>query len=413
MIDLSLLREDPKNIKSLVLKKDPNFDFDQLVRLDQDARALRGSVEQLRNEKNSLAKQAGKGITDELRNKSIEIGKNLKKEEESLRRLEVELKKLWLSCPNILMNDVPEGKKESNQVIKVFDEKREYDFPIKNHLELGESLGWFDFESAASMSGSQFALYKGEAVRLMYALINFMLRINTKHGFQLISPPELVTEQSLINSGNLPKFAEDVYKLPEDDLYLIPTAEVSLTNLYAGKILSKEDLPLNLCAWTSCFRREAGGYGSQERGLIRIHQFEKVELYTLSEPQNSEEEQKKMLACAEEILQELGLHYRVSLLAAQDCSFPSAKTYDVEVWIPSQERYYEVSSVSNCTDFQARRASIRYREESNSKPRLVHTLNASSLALPRLMVAIMENYQTKDGKIEFSSSIQEILNKTW
>ncbi len=413
MIDLAYLRDESEKIKDIILKKDPSFNVNRFIELDNIVRKLKTSIDHLRNERNGISNQAKKGISEELRNKSIEISRKIKEEEECLESSEKEFEKIWLSCPNLLFEDVPAGNKEKNEVIKIFQEKPEFTFKPKNHVELGESLGWLDFHAAASMSGAQFALYKGKAVKLIYTLITLMFKINTKHGFTPVSTPEIVTERALINSGNLPKFAEDVYKISADNLYLIPTAEVPLTNLYADKILQKEELPMRFCAKSNCFRREAGGYGAQERGLIRIHQFDKVELYTLCEPKNSADEQERMLACAEEILQTLGLHYRVSLLAAQDCSFSSAKTYDVEVWLPGQDRYYEVSSISNCTDFQARRAAIRYREDANAKPKLVHTLNASSLALPRLIIALMETYQQRDGSVVFPVVLEQKLEALW
>jgi seryl-tRNA synthetase len=368
---------------------------------------VRQEVEDLRHEKNELAKQGRGGITPELRERSIHIGKELKTKEVDLEELEQKFNELYLFCPNIPEDDVPVGNKEANKVVKVVGEKPSFNIPIKNHVELGNELGWFDFEAAARMAGSNFALYKGDAVKLLYALAMFMLKNNMKHGFELVLPSVLVNAASLQMTGNFPKFRDQAYKVPEDDLYLTPTAEVNLGNLYRDHILRIEDLPIRMTAWTSCFRREAGAYGSTERGLIRIHQFEKVELYTLCASDKSQNELDRMLACAEDILQQLGLHYRVSLLAAQDCSFPSAKTYDIEVWLPGQNQYYEVSSVSNCTDFQARRGKIRFKVDATSKPELVHTLNGSSLALPRLMVAIMETYQQPDGSI----IIPEILKK--
>lgn len=294
---------------------------------------------------------------------------------------------------------MPVGGKESNKVVSEVGKKPTFAFELKNHVELGASLGWFDFEDAARMTGSQFVVYKEPAVRLMYALTMFMMKNNIKHGYQPILPPYLVNEKSLVVASNFPKFKDQVYAVPADNLFLIPTAEVNLANMYRDQILSASQLPLSMTAWTSCFRREAGGYGAHERGLIRIHQFEKVELFTICDPENSAQELDRMVACAESILKALGLTYRVSLLATQDCSFPSAKTYDIEVWMPGQKAYYEVSSCSNCTDFQARRGAIRYRPSSISKPSLVHTLNGSSLALPRLMVALMETYQQADGSI--------------
>ncbi|HBS48470.1 TPA: serine--tRNA ligase [Candidatus Dependentiae bacterium] len=413
MIDLSLLRENCETIRSLILKKDPKFDISRLIILDEQVREMRSAVENLRKDRNEISKSASGGLSEELRNRSIEVGKELKIKEKLLEELEEEFKKLALTCPNILMEEVQEGGKENNKAVKTFSKKPSFDFEPKNHVELNKTLDWFDFDAATKIAGGNFVLYKKEAVKLIYALTQLMLKNNAKHGFEPVIPPYLATTKSLTNSSNLPKFAEDVYSVPADDLYLIPTAEVSLTNIHADSILNVEQLPLRYTAWTGCFRREAGGYGSLERGLIRIHQFEKVELYSIVHPQNSAAELDYMVECAENILQQLGLHYQVSLLAAQDCSFASAKTYDIEVWLPGQQKYYEVSSASNCTDFQARRAGIRFRESATAKPQLAHTLNTSSLALPRLMVALMETYQQEDGTIKFPKILQEMMDNLW
>lgn len=407
MIDLSLLRSNPAEIISQLKKKDPDYDVQSLIDLDKQVHALRMEVESLSHQKNELAEQGKKGITPEIREKSIAVGKQLKEKEAELGRVEPAFKALWLCAPNLPESDIPLGNKEANKVIKTFGEKPTFNFEVQHHLDLGNKLGWFDFEAAARMSGSNFPLYKGDAVRLMYSLATFMFKHNVKHGYEPILPSYLVNEAALENASNFPKFRDQVYAVGEDNLYLTPTSEVNLTNLYKDQIFASEQLPIRMTSWTSCFRREAGGYGGHERGLIRIHQFEKLELYTICNPENSRQEQERMLACAEEILQKLNLHYRVSLLAAQDCSFPSARTYDIEVWLPGQKQYYEVSSCSNCTDFQARRAKIRYRKTAGAKPELVHTLNASSLALPRLVVALMETYQQADGSI----AIPEILKE--
>lgn len=407
MIDLGLLREHPELTIALIKKKDPSFKADKLLDLDNKVRAMRLDVEQLRHKKNELAQQGQSGVTQELREESKKVGSQLKKQSVALQELEQEFKKFRLSCPNLLHQDVPAGNKEHNVVVKEVGSKPIFDFSIKNHVELGAQLGWLDFERAAILVGNGFALYKGDAVKLMYALTMLMLKNNMEHGFEPILPPYLVNEKSLEVSGNFPKFKDQVYACPEDGLYLTPTAEVNLANMYRNQILSAEQLPIRMTSWTSCFRREAGGYGAHERGLIRIHQFEKVELYALCEPHRSYDELDRMIACAESILQKLGLHYRISLLAAQDCSFPSAKTYDIEVWMPGQKEYYEVSSCSNCTDFQSRRGAIRYKKKAEDKAILVHTLNASSLALPRLMVALMETYQQADGSI----ALPEVLKK--
>jgi len=336
MIDLGALREDPAAIIAQLKKKDPSYDAQALYTLDKELRALRVETEALRQKKNQLADQAKSGITPEIRDASIAVGKELKEKETALQELEPQFKELWLHAPNLPDADIPEGNKEANKVVKVVGEKPTFSFEVKHHLDLGNALNWFDFEASAKMSGSNFALYKGDAVRLLYSLASFMYKHNMKQGYEPILPSYLVNAKALEVASNFPKFKDQVFAVPEDNLYLTPTAEVNLTNLYRGHIFAADALPVRMTSWTSCFRREAGGYGAHERGLIRIHQFEKVELYTLCEPQHAKQEQERMLACAESILQQLGLHYRVSLLAAQDCSFPSARTYDIEVWLPGR-----------------------------------------------------------------------------
>ncbi|MBM17925.1 MAG: serine--tRNA ligase [Epsilonproteobacteria bacterium] len=407
MLDLTDLRKDPVQFKKEILKKEPSFDVDSLLLLDEQFRSMTLLIESLRKEKNDLASKAKNGITEEIRAQSIQVGKNLKEKEEQLSSVENQFKTLLLSCPNILSKDVPAGNKENNKEVKIVGNKQSFDFTPKDHVTLGNALGWFDFLGAAKMTGSNFALYKGDGVKLMYALTSLMIKNNMKHGFDPILPPYLVNTKSMTTSGQLPKFADGAYKIQDEDLYLTPTSEVNLLNYYRDTIFKTEELPKRLTAWTSCFRREAGNYGHAERGLIRIHQFEKVELVAVTKPEDSEQELDRMMACAEDILQQLGLHYRVMLLAAQDTSFQSHKTYDIEVWMPGQSSYYEVSSASNCTDFQARRAKMRYREHEGAKTSYVHTLNASSLALPRLMVALLETYQQKDGSVVLPDCLKE------
>lgn len=413
MIDLIALREQTEQIKALILRKDPDFDVDRLIELEKTTRSLRQEVEFLRKQKKDLSAQAVGGLTENLREQSIEIGKQIKEAEAELETVDHELKQLWLSCPNIPESTVQIGNKEANKVVKTAGKKPTFTFTPKHHLELNEKAAWFDMHAGTRMSGAQFVFYNEIGTKVIYALTHLMLKNNKKHGFNPVYPPALVTEQSLYNSGNLPKFKGDFYEITADKLCPIPTAEVPLTNLHADHIFEAEKLPMRYCAWTSCFRREAGGYGATDRGLIRIHQFEKVELYALTKPEDSNQELNKMLACAEDILQQLGLHYQISLLATQDMSFASAKTFDIEVWLPGQNQFYEVSSASNCKEFQARRAAIRYRKTKESKPELVHTLNASSLALPRLMVALMETYQKEDGTITLPTALQEIMNNLW
>ncbi len=409
MTDLALAHDNPGLFIQLVNKKDPSFDAKLLIELDQKVRTLTKDIEVMRHRKNELAERGKSGVTQELRAESIALGQDLKEKEKTLEEIQGQFKTLYLRCPNLPVPEVPEGGKESNKVIKEFGEKPVFNFPIKHHLELGTSLNWFDFEAAAVIAGSNFVLYKHEAVKVMYALIMFMLKHNASYGFSYILPPYLVNEKSLEIAGNFPKFYDDVYAVSADGLFLIPTSEVSLANLYRNTIFSADQLPVRLTAATSCFRREAGGYGAAERGLIRIHQFEKVELYSYCQPEESNNELDMMVNCAQELLQKLGLHYRVSLLAAQDCSFQSAKTFDIEVWLPGQDRYMEVSSCSNCTDFQSRRGGMRYRKEVGGKTTLVHTLNASSLALPRLLAAIMETFQQEDGSIKIPEVLEPWL----
>jgi seryl-tRNA synthetase len=401
MIDMSLLRHDPEGIGAQIQKKDPKFNVKALLEVDVQVRNINTQVEDLRSKKNELAKQAKSGVTSELREQSIVVGKELKEKESQLDTAQVSLRELLYACPNIPLADVPEGNKEQNKVVKEVGAKPIFSFTPKHHVELDEKNNWFDFEAGANLASSNFVWYQGQGVKLLYALAMFMLKNNSKRGFEVVLPPYFANEETLTVSGNFPKFKDEVFAVTEDNLYAIPTSEVSLVNKYRNAIIPTGQLPVNMTAWSSCFRREAGNYGSTERGLIRIHQFEKVELVTLCESKNSEKELERMMACAEDILSQLGLHYRVSLLAAQDCSFQSAKTYDIEVWLPGQERYYEVSSASICTDFQSRRGKIRHRKSQGDKTELVHTLNASSLALPRLMVALIETYQKEDGTIEF------------
>ena len=409
MIDLVRLRREPELVITLLKKKDPSFDGERLRVLDEEVRKLKTEVDTLRSKKNELARLAGRGgVSDELREQSKAVHEQMIAQEQTLEKVLKEFNTLYLWCPNIIMDSVPEGNKEQNVVVKEYGEKPTFSFEVKNHTELGALNGWFDFEAASKMTGSNFALYKGEGVKVAYKLMLFMLNNNMSYEYEPFLPPYVVNEKALEGSSNFPRFKDEVYHIEDQNLYLTPTAEVNLTSVYSNHVFMTSDLPRRMTAWTSCFRKEAGTYGAAERGLIRIHQFEKVELYTICEPSTAQMEQDRMVACAESILQALGLHYRISLLAAQDCSFASAKTYDIEVWMPGQGVYKEVSSASNCTDFQARRSDIRYKETPSEKAQYVSTLNASSLALPRLLVALMETYQQPDGSIKLPAVLDAI-----
>jgi seryl-tRNA synthetase len=318
--------------------------------------------------------------------------------EVELKNAEAELKAKMEVLPNIPEEDVVAGGKENNEVIKMVGEKPTFDFPIKDHVELGKNLGMFDFETASKVSGTNFSMYRAMGAKLEWALINFFISEHNKSGYEMVIPPNLVVEQSAYTAGQLPKFKEDVYWV-QDGLCLVPTAETVLTNIYRDDLLEEKDLPKKFFAYTPCYRREAGTYRASEKGLIRVHQFNKVEMYQFTAEDKSKEAFEELVAKAEDLVKKLGLHYRVVKLAAGDCSAGAARTYDIEVYMPAMDTYYEVSSVSNVTDYQARRGNMKYKPADGSKPKYMHTLNGSGLATSRLMVALVETYQQKDGSI--------------
>jgi seryl-tRNA synthetase len=410
MIDRTLLREQPDYCKQLIHKKDPSFPIEQLISLERELSEKLREIEQLRHEKNLLAQCGAQMRTDEsLRMKARALHDQLAAQETVLKELDPRFHDLYARCPNIPDETVPEGGKEANVVVKTWGEKPVFSFEPLHHVALNEKVGFFDFQAAVRMTGSQFVFYKNPGAKLIYALAMYMIRHNQKYGYELVLPPYLVNEATLFGASNFPRFRDAVYEIKDDQLFLTPTSEVNLTSLYRDHIFLREELPVRYTAWTSCFRREAGTYGAHERGLIRIHQFEKVELYTICSPEQAAAEHERMLRCAEELLQGLGLHYRVSLLAAQDSSFAATKTYDIEVWMPGQKAYYEVSSASNCSSFQARRSAIRCRDAVGEKTQYVSTLNTSSLAMPRLLVALMETYQQADGSIIMPEVLQRLM----
>lgn len=413
MLDLNRILNEPEALVGL-LKKRGTYDTgieETLQVLIQSKRSIQAEVDSLRAERNASSKQIGilksKGediskASEEVR----EIGNRIKELEESLKEAESQLDELNLSLPNFLAEEVPSGRSADDNVeIRVFGEKRKFDFDPLAHYDIGENLKILDFERGVKISGARFYTYFGLAAKLERALMNFMLDIHSaENGYEEVWVPSLVNDESLTATGQLPKFREEFYHLENDKLNLIPTAEVPLTNLYRDEILAEADLPISIMAHTSCFRREAGSYGRDTRGLVRVHQFQKVELVKFCEPEDSEEQHQKMLRDAESILQKLGLHYKVMLLCAGDISASSSKTYDIEVWMPGLNRYMEISSVSNFRDYQARRAKIRYKNK-DGKNQLVHTLNGSGLAIGRTLAAIMENYQNADGTI----NVPEVL----
>ncbi|OGC04194.1 serine--tRNA ligase [candidate division WOR-1 bacterium RIFOXYA12_FULL_43_27] len=400
MLDIKLLRSNPEKIKeALKQRKADAASFGKFAEIDSEWRKLTLEIDELRARRNKASESQAKD-GKELREKIKEL-------EEKKRTAEEQLNLILLQIPNIPDSSVPAGKSaEDNVEIRRSGKPPCFTFTPKPHFEIGEKLGILDFERATKVSGSRFVILKGLAAKLERALINLMLDTHTKeNGYTEVFPPILVNTKSMQGTGQLPKFEEDLYHC-SDDLWLLPTAEVSVTNIHREEILSINDLPLKYCAYTPCFRREAGSYGKDVRGLIRQHQFNKVELVKFTEPEKSFAELEKLTLDAEKILQKLGLHYRVVELCAADLGFASAKTYDLEVWFPSQGRFREISSCSNFEDFQARRALIKFRRDAKAKPEFVHTLNGSGLAVGRTLAAIMENFQKEDGTFE----IPEVLN---
>jgi len=416
MLDVELLRKNPEFVKERLRLRREDYPrlVDEALRLDEERRSILRELEALRAERNALSKEIGrrksKGEqTSELEGKVKEIKEKIEGLEAQLSEVEEQLKRVMLSIPNIPHQSVPVGKDETENVeVRRWGVPREFDFEPKAHYEIGEALGILDFERGASLSGSRFTVMWGWGAKLERALINFMLDFHTSRGYKEVWVPHLVKPEILEGTGQLPKFEEDLYFCERDSLYLIPTAEVPLTNLFRDTILEEKDLPIYLTAYTPCYRREAGAYGKDIRGIIRQHQFDKVELVKIVHPDTSDQELEKLTADAEEILKLLGLPYRVVALCTGDLGFASAKTYDIEVWFPSQNKYREISSCSNCTDFQARRMNTRFKD-SEGRKRFVHTLNGSGLAVGRTLAAILENYQQKDGSVVVPEVLRDYL----
>lgn len=407
MLDIKLLRSDIERVKqALIDRNDQSTGVERFAELDAERLELLQKSEELKNLRNMVSKQvaelkAAKQETDKLIIQMREVGDQIKVLDDKLRDKEVALKDIVLGIPNIPHSSVPVGiSEEDNPVIRTWGEIKGFSFSPKAHYEVGEALGILDFERAAKVTGSRFVFYKGLGARLERALINFMMDLHSnEHGYTEVLPPYIVNRGSMIGTGQLPKFAEDAFKLENMDYYLIPTAEVPVTNYYQEEILAGEDLPQYYTAYSACFRSEAGSAGRDTRGLIRQHQFNKVELVKFTKPEDSYDELEKLVRDAERVLQLLGLPYQVVTLCTGDLGFSSAKTYDLEVWLPSFKTYREISSVSNFESFQAMRANIRFRREKNGKPEFVHTLNGSGVAIGRTVAAILENYQQEDGSV--------------
>lgn len=417
MLDIRFIRENKDIIKESLDARNSDYPLDELLELDRTRRDILVEVEALKKKRNDASaligkyKREGKDV-NELLLEMQHVGETIKEHDEKLEKVEQRLNHLLFTIPNKLHESTPIGKDEDDNVeVRKWGEPKQFDFEVKSHDELGVNLDILDFERGAKLGGSRFTVYKGAAARLERALINFMLDTHTtEHGFTEILTPQLAKKEIMMGTGQLPKFEDDMYKIEDEELYLIPTAEVTLTNLYNQEILEEEELPKYMCGFTACFRKEAGSGGKDLKGLIRQHQFNKVEMVKIVKPENSYEELEHMVNCAERILQKLELPYRVITLCSGDLGFSAAKTYDIEVWVPSQDKYREISSCSNTQDFQARRAMIKYRSKEDKKSYYVHTLNGSGLAVGRTLLAIMENYQNEDGSITIPKVLVPYMN---
>ena len=415
MLDIKRIVEHKEEVQRGLLKRmnPEDFNLDEIISLYENKKSLQTEFDTKRAEQNSfnerMAKEdKGSDAFKELVKELKELSEEVKEIETRLKEADEKLKSKLEVLPNVPDEDVVSGGKENNEVVKEVGRKPEYAFAIRDHVELGVDLGIFDFETASKVSGNNFSMYRGLGAQLEWALINYFISTHLDNGYEMIIPPNLVVRESAYTAGQLPKFEDDVYWV-QDGLCLIPTSETVLTNIYRGDILNESDLPKKFFAYTPCYRREAGSYRANEKGLIRMHQFNKVEMFQYTSVEKSKESFEEMLNIAEELVAGLGLHYRVVKLAAGDCSAGMARTYDVEVYIPSMDTYYEVSSVSNSKDYQARRGNMRYKK-ADGKIEFLHTLNGSGLATSRLMVGLVETYQNEDGSVTIPEVLRPFMN---
>ena len=412
MLDIKILRQEPERIKDALKKRNNDLDIEPAIELDKQRRAILTEVEQKKAKQNEISKKipqlkkAGEN-TDRIFAEMKELSNEIKVDDEKVRDIDEKLRDFMLKIPNIPNENVPVGADDSENVeIRKYSTPRKFDFEPKAHWDIGTDLDILDFERGTKIAGTRFTVYKGLGARLERAVIQFFLNTHTdESGYMEIMPPYMVNRDSMTGTGQLPKFEEDAFKVVNNGFFLIPTAEVPVTNLHRDEILDGTSLPIKYCAYSACFRAEAGSAGRDTRGLIRQHQFNKVELVKFVKPENSYDELEKLTNDAEILLQKLGIPYRVVCLSTGDLGFSSAKTYDIEVWMPSYDRYVEISSCSNFEDYQARRANIRYKDNPKDKAQFVHTLNGSGLAVGRTVAAILENFQNEDGTV----TIPEVL----
>lgn len=416
MLDIKRIRSNPEEVKEALAKRNGDFPIDEVIELDEKRRSILTKVEEMKAEQKKVSKQVP--IFKKEGKDPSEIFKNMKKLSEDIKVLDEEVKgideglnRLLLSIPNTPNENVVIGKDDSDNVeLRKQGTPTEFNFVPKAHWDIGTDLDVLDFETATKITGSRFTIFKGKGARLERALTQFMLDTHTeKHGYTEMATPFMVNRSSMVGTGQLPKFEDDMFHLPSKDYFLVPTAEVPLTNIHRDEILTEDKMPIYYTAYTPCFRQEAGSAGRDTRGLIRNHQFDKVELVKFCKPEDSYKELETLTNNAEEILKKLGLPYRIVMLSSGDLGFSSAKTYDLEVWMPSYGRYVEISSCSNFEDFQARRANIRFRREETGKVEFVHTLNGSGLAVGRTMAAILENYQNEDGTVDIPEALRPYM----
>lgn len=417
MLDIKIVRQDPERVKQAVRDRQGNLDkeVDELLAIDLQRREIISAVEELKAKQNAVSKmipqykKEGKDVTAVFAEMK-EISEKIKADDASLAELEAKQRQLLLMIPNIPSSTVPVGADDScNPEIRRNGEPKKFDFEPKAHWDIGQNLGILDPETAAKVTGTRFHFYKGLGARLERAIISYFLDTHTEFGYTEILPPFMANRASMTATGQLPKFEEDAFKLSNNEYFLIPTAEVPVTNMHRDEILNSADLPIKYCAYSACFRAEAGSAGRDTRGLIRQHQFNKVELVKFANPETSYEELEKLTNDAERVLAGLGLPYRVVCLCTGDLGFSSAKTYDIEVWMPSYGRYVEISSCSNFEDYQARRGSIRFRDGNTGKPQFVHTLNGSGVAVGRTVAAILENFQNEDGSVTVPEALRKYM----
>lgn len=405
MLDIRFVRENVDKVRDALRKRNYEVSLDEFLEDERERRNILKETEELRNRRNVVSEEIGrlkrqKHDAEDLVKEMKGVSDRIKSLDEKLNEFDEKGKSFILNLPNIPHESVPLGKDETeNVIVRTWGEPKKFDFPPLNHWDIAEMHGIIDFDRASKIAGARFALMKGAGAKLERALMNFMLDLNTSKGYTEVFPPILVNRESMTGTGQLPKFEAELFRTADPEFYLIPTAEVPVTNIHRDEILQEKDLPLYYTAYTPCFRREAGSYGKDTRGLIRQHQFNKVELVKFVKPEDSYDELEKLTGNAEDILQKLGLPYRVVALCTGDLGFSASKTYDLEVWLPGQQRYREISSCSNFEDFQARRANIRFKRDGKKGTEFVHTLNGSSLAIGRTVVAILENYQQKNGSI--------------